>query len=116
MSAPTIPPTALVLAASVLGAVGQVVLRSGAMRLDGGALAFLTEPRVIAVMGCSFAVMVLQALAFRQGGSVASLYPLHACSYLWAALLAWALHGDVLRPVNVLGAALLVAGVGLLKA
>ncbi len=60
--------------------------------------------------------MVFFTYAFRLGGTVRVLYPIYATMFIWAAIIAWLLHGDPIRPVHVLGMGLLLTGIVLMTA
>jgi multidrug transporter EmrE-like cation transporter len=102
------------LAASLFGAVGQYLYKSGADAADGSALGYLANWRLMAGVGCYVAVMVLFVAAFRRGGDLAVLYPLYATTFIWAAFIAWAAYGSPIRPVNIAGMAALVLGMYLM--
>jgi 1-acyl-sn-glycerol-3-phosphate acyltransferase len=55
------------LAASVLGAVGQFLYKSGADQAAGTAVSYVLNPRLLAGVVCYVAVMVLFVAAFRRG-------------------------------------------------
>jgi multidrug transporter EmrE-like cation transporter len=63
---------------------------------------------------CYVAVMVLFVAAFKKGGSLTVLYPVYATTFIWAALLALIVYGTPIKPVNVGGMGLLVAGMYLM--
>ena len=54
--------------------------------------------------------MVLFVAAFKKGGSLATLYPVYATTFIWAALIALLAYGTPIRPINIAGMGLLVAG------
>jgi multidrug transporter EmrE-like cation transporter len=54
--------------------------------------------------------MLLFSLAFRRGGTVTVLYPIYASTFIWAAIMAWAIYGQPIRPIHVAGMVLLIAG------
>ncbi len=102
------------LAASLFGAVGQYLYKSGADVSDGSVLGYLANWRLMAGVGCYVAVMGLFVAAFRRGGDLAVLYPLYATTFIWAAFIAWAAYGSPIRPVNIAGMAALVLGMYLM--
>jgi multidrug transporter EmrE-like cation transporter len=55
--------------------------------------------------------MLLFSHAFQRGGTVAVLYPIYASTFIWAAVMAWAIYGQPIRPVHVGGMILLVVGI-----
>jgi multidrug transporter EmrE-like cation transporter len=99
-----------VLLASLLGAAGQFLFKLAASRGSAAALGFLATPWAFVGLACYLSVMFLFSVAFRQGGTVAVLYPLYASTFIWAAVMAWALYGQPIRPIHVAGMGLLIAG------
>jgi len=99
-----------VLAASLLGAAGQFLFKAAAHRGGPSPLGFLATPWAFAGLACYVAVMMLFSYAFRRGGTVTVLYPLYASTFLWAALMAWAIYGQPIRLIHVAGMALVVVG------
>lgn len=112
----TTPPLSIVmfLAAAVLGAVGQYLYKSGADRAGGSVAGYLLNARLLGGMACYVAVMVLFVAAFKRGGSLTTLYPLYASTFVWAAVIGLLAYGTPIKPVNVAGMALLVAGMYLM--
>jgi multidrug transporter EmrE-like cation transporter len=102
------------LVAALLGALGQFLYKSGAERTTGEPTSYLLNPRLLLGVGCYLAVMVLFVAAFKRGGALSVLYPLYASTFIWAALIALAAYDEPIRPVNVAGMALLVAGMYLM--
>ena len=102
------------LIASLLGALGQYLYKSGAASAGGSMVSYLVNPRLLAGAACYIAVMVLFVAAFKKGGSLTVLYPLYATTFIWAALLAFIVYGTPIKPVNVTGMGLLVVGMYLM--
>ena len=98
------------LAASLLGAVGQFLYKSGADVANGGIASYLFNIRLLGGVVCYIAVMVLFVVAFRLGGQLSVLYPIYATTFIWAAIIARSAYGTPIRPVHVGGMVLLVAG------
>ena len=96
--------------AAALGAVGQLLYKSGADAAGKGLLSYLLNVRILAGVVCYVAVMVLFVAAFRRGGALTVLYPVYASTFIWAAILALLVYAEPIRPMNVLGMVLLVAG------
>ena len=101
---------ASVLAAAVLGAVGQFLIEYGARHGKGGVTGFLTNPYILAGMSGYLLVMMLFTFAFRTGGTVRVLYPLYASTFIWAALIAWVAYHQPVLPVHAIGMILLITG------
>lgn len=94
---------AFFLIASLLGARGQYLYKSGADEVGGSALDYLTSPRILGGVVCYVAVMVLFVAAFRKGGALTVLYPIYAPTFVWAAVIVWWAYGTAIRPVHVAG-------------
>jgi multidrug transporter EmrE-like cation transporter len=102
------------LAASVLGAAGQFLYKSGSDQAGGTLASFLLNARLLGGVACYIAVMVLFVAAFKRGGELTVLYPLYATTFIWAALISAAAFGTSIKPVNVAGMAMLVSGMYLM--
>ncbi len=113
---PSTSPAAVALfaVAAFLGALGQVLYKSGAERADGTVVGYLVNARLWGGVACYVAVMVLFVAAYRRGGALTVLYPVYASTFAWAAVLVWLGGGAPVRPVHLAGMALLVGGMYLL--
>lgn len=100
--------------AALLGAVGQYLYKSGADRADAGWVSYLLNIRLLGGVICYVGVMVLFVAAFKRGGSLSVLYPIYASTFVWASLLGLWAYGTPIRPVNVAGMGLLIAGMCLM--
>jgi hypothetical protein len=100
----------LFLLAALFGALGQFLYKSGADRADGSVAGYLANGRLLGGVACYVAVMVLFVAAFKKGGALTTLYPIYATTFIWAALIALWVYGTPIKPANVFGFALLVAG------
>ncbi len=100
----------LFLLASLFGALGQFLYKSGAERATGGLMSYLANARLLGGVACYVAVMVLFVAAFKKGGALSVLYPVYATTFIFAALIGLWAYGTPIRPANVGGMALLVAG------
>ena len=58
----------------------------------------------------SVLMRVLFVAAFKKGGELATLYPIYATTFIFAALIALWAYGTPIKPVNIGGMFLLVAG------
>lgn len=101
------------IAASVMGAAGQFLYKSGAERAGSGWTGYFNG-RLLAGVIAYIGVMVLFIAAFKRGGALSVLYPVYASTFIWAALIGWAAYGEIIRPVNIAGMCLLVAGMYLM--
>jgi multidrug transporter EmrE-like cation transporter len=104
----------LFLAASLLGAVGQFLYKSGADHAGEGLTSYLANGRILGGVACYIAVMVLFVAAFKRGGALSVLYPIYATTFIWAALIAWLAYDVPIKPINVAGMVLLVGGMYLM--
>ncbi len=100
----------LFLLAALFGAVGQFLYKSGAERGGGSLASYLLNARLLGGVVCYVAVMVLFVAAFKKGGALTTLYPVYATTFIFAALIAWWAYGIPIKPANVCGMALLIAG------
>ena len=100
--------------ASLLGAVGQFLYKSGTDRACGSLAGYVFNGRILAGVGCYVAVMVLFVAAFRRGGAMTVLYPIYASTFVWAALIALVAYATPIKPLNVAGMALLILGMYLM--
>lgn len=102
------------LLASLMGAAGQFLYKSGAARANDGLVSYLLNPRLLGGVACYIAVMVLFIAAFKRGGQLSVLYPVYATSFIFSAIGAAWIYGEAIRPVNLAGMALLVGGMCLM--
>lgn len=102
------------LLASLLGAGGQFLYKSGAARATEGVMSYLLNPRLLGGVVCYIGVMVLFIAAFKRGGQLSVLYPIYATSFIFSALGAAWIYGEPIRPINIAGMGLLVGGMGLM--
>ena len=110
---PTISIVCFVVAA-LLGAVGQFLYKTGADQAGRALMSYLLNLRIIAGALCYIGVMILFVIAFRKGGALTVLYPIYASTFIWAAVIALLAFGTPIKPVNVAGMILLVAGMYLM--
>jgi multidrug transporter EmrE-like cation transporter len=102
------------LAASLLGALGQFLYKSGAERTDESLASYLLNSRILGGVACYIGVMVLFVAAFKRGGALSVLYPIYATTFIWAALIGLLAYGVPIKPINVAGMVLLVGGMFLM--
>ena len=98
------------LVASLLGAAGQFLYKSGAARATDGPLSYLLNPRLLGGVACYLGVMVLFIAAFKRGGQLSVLYPVYATSFIFSAIGAALIYAEPIRPINVAGMGFLVVG------
>ncbi len=100
--------------ASLLGAVGQFLYKSGADKATDTLPSYLLNWRILTGVVSYIAVMVLFVTAFKRGGALTVLYPIYATTFIWAALIALAAYGVPIKFVNIAGMALLIVGMYLM--
>ena len=52
--------------------------------------------------------------AFKRGGQLTTLYPIYASTFIWAAVIAYFAFAEPIRPANIAGMVLLIAGMWLM--
>jgi uncharacterized membrane protein len=102
------------LLASLLGALGQFLYKSGAERATGGVASYLLNLRLLSGVACYIGVMVLFVAAFKRGGALSVLYPIYATTFIWAAIIAYFAYDAAIKPIHVAGMVLLVGGMFLM--
>jgi multidrug transporter EmrE-like cation transporter len=112
MKTPTLSIVLFVIAA-VLGAAGQFFYKTGAGKTTGSALSYLNIWLLAGVI-CYVAVMGLFVAAFKKGGELSVLYPIYASTFIWAAIISLIAYGTPIKPANIAGMILLVAGMYLM--
>ena len=96
--------------ASLLGAFGQFLYKSGADAADGGLWSWVLNLRILGGLICYVAVMVCFLAAFKKGGELSVLYPIYATTFIWAAVISYFSFQTPIRPVHVGGMCLLILG------
>ena len=99
--------------AAILGAAGQFFYKTGAGKTTGAPLSYLNF-WLLAGVACYVAVMVMFVAAFKKGGALSVLYPIYASTFIWAAVISFMAYGTPIKPANVAGMALLMAGMYLM--
>jgi multidrug transporter EmrE-like cation transporter len=102
------------LVAALVGALGQFLYKSGAEQTTRAWLSYVLNWRLLVGVLCYIGVMVLFIAAFKKGGSLSVLYPLYASTFIWAAVIGLYAYGVPIKPINVAGMVLLVAGMYLM--
>jgi drug/metabolite transporter (DMT)-like permease len=111
----------IILAGTLLVAVAQMLIKSGADRLAqtgqtgllGTAIGILTIPPLFAgyALYAIFAVMMIYAL---KHGEMSVLFPLISLGFVWVALLSVFILHETMSPLKGAGIAIIVAGVAVL--
>jgi multidrug transporter EmrE-like cation transporter len=98
------------LIAAFFGALGQYFYKSGVEVASGGILSYVANPRLIFGVLCYLAVMGLFMAAFKRGGSMATLYPIYASTFVWGAIISHFAFGTEIRLINIIGMGLMGLG------
>lgn len=101
------------LVAALVGALGQYLYKSGADQTTAAVTSYLNF-RLLGGVACYIGVMVLFVVGFKLGGQMHVLYPLYASTFIWGALIALLAYGTPIRPINIAGMVLLIAGMYLM--
>jgi drug/metabolite transporter (DMT)-like permease len=103
---------ALYLIAALAGAVGQYLYKLGAAQVDlGRPVSLITNPWIVAGIGCYLAVMLLFVAGLRRGGQLTVLYPVYATTFIWSAAIGTLVLGEPLTGFRAVGTALIILGV-----
>jgi multidrug transporter EmrE-like cation transporter len=102
------------LLASLFGALGQFLYKSGADRATGDLSSYVLNLRLLGGVICYLAVMVLFVAAFKRGGALSVLYPIYATTFIWAAIVAYFAYDTAIKPIHVAGMLLLIGGMYLM--
>jgi uncharacterized membrane protein len=104
---------ALTFFCSVLGALGQVFFKAGSSGFSLNPVQFLTNPRLLAGLGCYGLATFLFVFALKYG-RLSVLYPVIALSYAWVFFASWLYFKEFQErsiALNTVGVALILAGV-----
>lgn len=100
--------------AAIVGALGQFLYKTGADKATGGFSSYLMNARLLGGVFCYILVMILFVMAFKKGGELSVLYPIYASTFIWAAVIAFFAFGVPIKPINIGGMILLIAGMYLM--
>ncbi|QDT08908.1 hypothetical protein [Planctomycetes bacterium K23_9] len=104
----------LFILASVFGAVGQFLYKSGTDPASGSLISYVMNARILGGVVCYIAVMILFVAAFKRGGELSVLYPIYASTFVWASLIGLLAYGTPISLVDVGGMVRLFAGMFLM--
>jgi multidrug transporter EmrE-like cation transporter len=100
----------LFLIASLLGAIGQFLYKSGTELAGRSLSSYLLNARILRGVVCYTAVMVLFVAGFRKGGELSVLYPIYATTFIWAAVIGLIAYGTPIKLIHIGGMACLLLG------
>ena len=96
--------------AAIIGAIGQYLYKIGADKSDGTLAGYLLNAPLIGGVFCYITVMLLFVAAFKKGDELNVLYPIYASTFIWGAIIAFIAFGLPIKPINIMGMVLLIAG------
>ncbi len=111
----------LVLCCTILGAIAQVLIKSGAPRLGaqpslvGTALSIATNVPILLGLVLYGLSTVLLVLALRHG-DLSMVYPVIALTFVWVTILSALMFGESMNAYKLSGIAIIIAGVSILGA
>ena len=108
----------IVLACTLLVAVGQYLIKLGANRLShagllGTTIGIFTVPQLFAGY-CLYAVFTVMFVYALRHGELSILYPLIALGYVWVTIVAVLAFHDHMNALKVAGLVVIICGVGVL--
>lgn len=100
--------------AAFFGALGQFFYKSGADKASSGMASYFLNMRLALGVLCYVIVMFLFVAAFKRGGSMATLYPIYATTFIWGAIISYVAFGSEISFVNIAGMFVMALGMYLL--
>ena len=109
----------LVLCCTVLGAIAQVLIKSGAPKLSvqtslvDTAISIVTNLPIISGLVLYGLSTIMLVLALRHG-ELSMIYPVIALTFVWVTILSAVVIGESMNAYKIAGIAIIVAGVSVL--
>jgi multidrug transporter EmrE-like cation transporter len=108
----------IVLACTLLTAIGQYLIKTGANRLSHAGLVatmigIFTIPQLFAGY-CLYAVFTVLFVYALRHGELSILYPLIALSYVWVTITAVMAFHETMNPLKIIGLLVIICGVAVL--
>lgn len=108
----------LVFCCTVLGAAAQILMKSGAARVEhpgvtGVLIGMFTDLRLFAGY-CLYGLSTLLLVLALREGELSLLYPVIALTYVWVTVLSFVLFHEVVNPWKLAGITVIVIGVAIL--
>jgi multidrug transporter EmrE-like cation transporter len=108
----------IVLACTLLVAIGQYLIKLGANRLSHAGLmatvlGIFTIPQLFAGY-CLYAVFTVLFVYALRHGELSILYPLIALGYVWVTITAVVAFHETMNPMKIVGLLVIICGVGVL--
>jgi drug/metabolite transporter (DMT)-like permease len=108
----------IVLACTLLVAIGQYLIKLGANHLSHAgllatAIGIFTIPELFAGY-CLYAVFTVMFVYALRYGELSILYPLIALGYVWVTITAVVAFHETMNPLKIIGLAVIICGVAVL--
>jgi len=108
----------IVLACTLLVAIGQYLIKLGANRLSHAGLmatmiGIFTIPQLFAGY-CLYGVFTVMFIFALRHGELSILYPLIALGYVWVTITAVVAFHETMNPLKIAGLLIIICGVGVL--
>lgn len=108
----------IVVACTLIGAAGQVLIKLGGSNLQHAgllstAIGILTIPKLFAGY-CLYAVFAALMVYALRHGELSLLYPIIALTYVWVTILSVLVFHESINPMKGAGIAIIVCGVAVL--
>jgi drug/metabolite transporter (DMT)-like permease len=108
----------IVLACTLLVAIGQYLIKLGANQLTHAgllatAIGILTIPQLFAGY-CLYALFTVMFVYALRHGELSVLYPLISLSYVWVTITAVVAFRETMNPLKIIGLAVIIGGVAVL--
>lgn len=108
----------IVLACTLLVAIGQYLIKIGANRLSHAgllatAIGIITVPQLFAGY-CLYAVFTVMFVYALRHGELSILYPLIALGYVWVTIMAVVAFHETMNPMKIIGLLVIISGVAVL--
>jgi drug/metabolite transporter (DMT)-like permease len=108
----------IVIACTLLVAIGQYLIKLGANRLSHASLlatmiGIITIPQLFAGY-CLYAVFTVMFVYALRHGELSILYPLIALGYVWVTITAVVAFHESMNPYKIVGLAVIICGVAVL--
>ena len=108
----------IVLACTLLVAIGQYLIKLGANRLSHAgllatAIGIITIPQLFAGY-CLYGIFTVMFIYALRNGELSILYPLIALGYVWVTITAVVAFHESMNPYKIIGLLVIICGVGVL--
>jgi len=103
----------LVILATFLTSLGQILWKFGSYHINQNLLSWLNPPIILGFISYGLAAFIL-IIALKYG-ELSTLYPIIATSYVWVAVLSPLFFNDTFSLTKLIGIAVIILGITLIK-